>query len=274
VNEVSLRILAGLIAMGGAPAQFALALLESEGNAASVPIESTIDPEEIRRARARAKKARQRAAKSGDMSPGQDGDTVPLSPGHVPPCPRDMSPPVPGTIPARAETKTLSLSRELETKTRERETRVSPGHVPPVSSGQGGACKDGTRCVLIDDPIPPELVEAARMVPVQDIRGAWLKFCGYHAGQHVHVAGRWQKWCADEAKRERVERDRANRPRDAERPEEKAARERAEANERDRQRRKDAEHDVSQRNVVKGGQAAELARAALAALESGNVKAG
>jgi hypothetical protein len=56
--------------------------------------------------------------------------------------------------------------------------------------------------------LPPELREAAAMVGVVDIDGAWLKFCGHLRGQRVDLAGRWQKWCVDERNQERRDRDR------------------------------------------------------------------
>ena len=47
------------------------------------------------------------------------------------------------------------------------------------------------------------------MASVQDIAGAWKKFCGHHDGQVINVAGQWQVWCVRGAKRERTERERA-----------------------------------------------------------------
>jgi hypothetical protein len=77
---------------------------------------------------------------------------------------------------------------------------TSPGHV---------TASPGERYLAVTDSVTPELVAIAEMVGVQDIAGAWLKFCGHYAGKWVHVAGAWQKWCVREAKAERTERDKA-----------------------------------------------------------------
>jgi hypothetical protein len=57
-------------------------------------------------------------------------------------------------------------------------------------------------------PITQELRGIAELAGVQDVPGAWLKFTGHNAGRVMHVPGRWQAWCVDEAKRERSERER------------------------------------------------------------------
>jgi hypothetical protein len=59
------------------------------------------------------------------------------------------------------------------------------------------------------DPITDELRAIAELATVQDIAGAWAKFAGHYDGQVIPVAGYWQKWCTNEAKRERTERDKA-----------------------------------------------------------------
>lgn len=75
------------------------------------------------------------------------------------------------------------------------------------------------------DAITDELREAAKMATVQDVDGAWLKFCGKYAGQWRHVAGAWQAFCVSWAKVERSERERARGA--PEPPEAAAARKRA-----------------------------------------------
>ena len=79
---------------------------------------------------------------------------------------------------------------------------VSTGTVPPADAGHG------SRYVRLNDPIDDELRAIAEMATVQDIPGAWAKFTGHFADRWVHVAGKWQHWCVNEAKRERSERDR------------------------------------------------------------------
>lgn len=68
---------------------------------------------------------------------------------------------------------------------------------------------NGERYVAPADEITEELAATAQLANVQDIAGAWKKFTGHYAGKWLHVAGTWQKWCVTEAKRERVERERA-----------------------------------------------------------------
>lgn len=68
--------------------------------------------------------------------------------------------------------------------------------------------RDGARYIQVSDILPEELREAAKILAVQDIDGAWVKFTGHNAGQWKHVTGEWRKWCVNEAKRERVERER------------------------------------------------------------------
>ena len=61
----------------------------------------------------------------------------------------------------------------------------------------------GERYVTLTDAPDDELLAIASMAGVQDVEGAWLKFCGHFADKWVHVAGRWQGWCVREAKTER-----------------------------------------------------------------------
>lgn len=64
------------------------------------------------------------------------------------------------------------------------------------------------RHVALTDKLTTELSAIAQLATVQDISATWLKFTGHYAGQWVHVAGKWQFWCVNEAKRERIERER------------------------------------------------------------------
>jgi hypothetical protein len=68
---------------------------------------------------------------------------------------------------------------------------------------------DGSRYVRLTDTLTDEFRATAEMERVQDIAGCWKKFRGHYADQWIHVAGKWQFWCVNEAKRERAERDRA-----------------------------------------------------------------
>ncbi len=88
-------------------------------------------------------------------------------------------------------------------------TQDVPRSDPPSVTGIRTVVQDGPeRYVALDDAITPELESIAQLAAVQDIPGAWLKFCGHLAGKWVHVAGKWQLWCVKEAKHERVERER------------------------------------------------------------------
>ncbi len=89
------------------------------------------------------------------------------------------------------------------------------GVTEPAAEAQSGARirtpsapSSGERYVTPKDEIDAELHATAELCCVQDIPGAWLKFCGYHAGKFLNVPGQWQAWCVREAKRERQERDR------------------------------------------------------------------
>lgn len=79
---------------------------------------------------------------------------------------------------------------------------------PTRPTPNANALANGERYVRADDPLTEELRATAQMAGVQDIAGAWLKFCGHYADKWVHVQGKWQHWCVNEAKRERTERDR------------------------------------------------------------------
>lgn len=94
-----------------------------------------------------------------------------------------------------------SLSGSERTTKREREEASRSRDIEPSRETQ----------VTLTDPITPELEAIASMIPVQDVAGCWLKFCGHYNGQRIEVPGRWQLWCVNEAKRERRERDLASR---------------------------------------------------------------
>jgi hypothetical protein len=57
--------------------------------------------------------------------------------------------------------------------------------------------------------MPEVCTGIASMLEIQDVKGAWLKFCGHYDGHGINVAGKWQQWCVGEAKCERTERHRA-----------------------------------------------------------------
>lgn len=76
------------------------------------------------------------------------------------------------------------------------------------STGPSEVAPDGERYVRLTDAITAELTASAQMATVQDIPAAWAKFTGHYADKWVHVAGRWQLWCVNEAKRERTDRER------------------------------------------------------------------
>ena len=77
------------------------------------------------------------------------------------------------------------------------------------TSAQAREGQTGEGYVVLREPLTNELRATASMATVQDIDGAWLKFCGHYAGQWIHIAGKWQHWCVNEAKLERTERERA-----------------------------------------------------------------
>lgn len=123
------------------------------------------------------------------------------------------------------ESESYSLvTRESVTASRDvTEPRHVTNAVTPVTNVTSRrTVTEAERYVALDDAILPEIVATAEMAGVQDIDGAWLKFCGHYAGKWLNVAGKWQLWCVNEAKRERVEREQ-RRDREAERAKKTAA---------------------------------------------------
>lgn len=167
--------------------RMASAALMADGVAPTIP---TPGADEERRAYERDRKARQRRDRAG----------------HVPECPAV----VPASVPVVPGTLALSLSdrsseKSLEKEETERESTRESGTVPVVPVRVPAlVSRDSERLVSPGDELPDELRAAASIVGVRDIDGAWLKFCGFCAGRTIHVAGRWQKWCADERKREQT----------------------------------------------------------------------
>lgn len=100
---------------------------------------------------------------------------------------------------ARGRVSLLSLSHD---------SSLSPKQRDNPEAGSTGPATEGERHVRLTDTLTPELKSAAEMATVQDIAGAWAKFTGHYADKWVHVAGKWQSWCVNEAKRERVDRER------------------------------------------------------------------
>ena len=97
-----------------------------------------------------------------------------------------------------------------------------PGNGTGSGNGSGESAREGRaeRAVRPDDPITDEMRQLASLCSVQDIDGAWKKFCGHYAARVLHVAGKWQMWCVNEAKTERVarERRRSSAPPEGENP--------------------------------------------------------
>jgi hypothetical protein len=88
----------------------------------------------------------------------------------------------------------------------------SEKEIPEASTGvreSGPIPVAAERYVGLRDELTPELLGIAEFAAVQDVDGAWLKFCGKNAGQWRHVAGSWQGFCVSWAKNERTERDRS-----------------------------------------------------------------
>ena len=77
-----------------------------------------------------------------------------------------------------------------------------------LANANANANANGERYIAITDAPDDEMKAIADMIGVQEPGLAWAKFTGHYAGKWVHVAGAWQKWCATEAKHERVERER------------------------------------------------------------------
>src|SRR5579859_5504285 len=97
---------------------------------------------------------------------------------------------------------------ETETETQRERSRANPGLMLAATRAPEPMPVAGDeRNVGVSDTITPELRATAEMATVQDITGAWAKFCGHYAGKWVHVPGKWQMWCVNEAKRERIDRD-------------------------------------------------------------------
>lgn len=69
------------------------------------------------------------------------------------------------------------------------------------------------RTVQPSDKLTAELREAAHLAGIReaDVDSVWLKFCGHYAGQSLHVAGRWQYWCAEQLRRDRAAQARDSR---------------------------------------------------------------
>lgn len=83
-----------------------------------------------------------------------------------------------------------------------------------------GECERESGVLQPNTPIPDELREAARMLEIQDIESAWLKFTGDRAGHVVeHLAGAWQAFCASWRGIERRQRDRDRQRANGFRPE-------------------------------------------------------
>jgi hypothetical protein len=86
------------------------------------------------------------------------------------------------------------------------------GREPDLGSG---VILVGEPTVTLTTKITDECVAIAKGAtggtPIQDVAGAWLKFCGWYAKRSLRLSeapGRWQSWCVDEAKKERAERER------------------------------------------------------------------
>lgn len=116
-------------------------------------------------------------------------------------------------------TRDTSVSNGEVTDPRARALISSPLSSSDLSEGETGESErpstvlriSDTRAVGLRDPLSDELRSSAQMLGVQAMDACWLKFCGTYAGQTVHVPGKWQTWCVNEANRERLERDRPKR---------------------------------------------------------------
>lgn len=118
-------------------------------------------------------------------------------------------------IPEERESETRACATPVTSPVTGSVTRVVTSPVTKKVTRVTGELAE--RYVTVTDPLPSLLREAAAMVPVRDITGAWAKFTGHYAGKFIHVQGAWQKWCVNEAKRERTdfETQRRDRPGDA-----------------------------------------------------------
>ena len=87
-------------------------------------------------------------------------------------------------------------------------SRTVPSLTVPTQAESAPARESGVQVVVgehrvsLRDPLPDELRVAAQNIGVRDIDGAWLKFCGQYDTQTIPLNGWWQKWCANERKRE------------------------------------------------------------------------
>ena len=101
-----------------------------------------------------------------------------------------------------------SVSAVSSVKEPKKETETPRESAPANANANGAQTRraptDGDHLVSPGNALPDELREAASIIGVRDVPGAWLKFCGHYAGKTIHVAGWWQKWCANERKREQA----------------------------------------------------------------------
>jgi hypothetical protein len=225
MTPVGLRVLRILANRPGEVGELARVVLEAEGERAEdvTSVQSAADPLAARREAARVRKAMSRANRvTGvtDVTKKRDRHTSVTS---------SVTPEIPSPS---SSLSSLSPSFSAEISERESESRSGNAREPvtvtrsvtPVTSlvtslvtssvTRDGHANDhvtaspGERYVAVTDLITDELSAIAQMVGVQHLAAAWLKFTGHYAGKWVHVAGAWQKWCATEAKHERVERER------------------------------------------------------------------
>ncbi len=169
--------------------------LQAEG----LELEGSPAPE-LSAAAARMRRLRaERSANGAEQPPPQDANRVANSGANV-----------------RANAGGLGGSLSSESKDLqdlERERAANSGANVRANSGANVRANSGERYLRLGDRLTEELRAIAEMATVQDIEGAWVKFCGHHADKWVHVAGRWQVWCVNESRRERTERDRrADKP--------------------------------------------------------------
>jgi hypothetical protein len=148
---------------------------------------------------------------------------------------------------------------------RARRTPVTGETTKPVPA-PSGVILVGEPVLELSTPITEELRSIAQgatgAAPVQDVDGAWRKFCGLKVGMRMQdVAGRWQIFCVTEAKIERRERDQRQR-REAEQAAKNNPAESVVA--REKRRHRNDGYDDAKRNAVRG---AEAARAGALALE-------
>ena len=133
----------------------------------------------------------------------------------------------------------------------------------------------GEPLLALDTPITPELRAIAEgatgATPVQDVAGAWVKFCGLKLGTPMRSApGSWQMFCVNEAKIERRERDRREQRESEQAVKNNPAESPAVREER---RRRDDAHEDAKRNAVRGAEAARAGALALEAIADARRKA-